>query len=79
MQNGQIKVKKAQNISSVLEKVNISKNTIKKLKRDDGMRTKTDADITEEGFGFYKDLNNKENIDENDIKLYLEDSGNLNV
>ena len=57
-----------------LEKENISKSTIKKLKREDGTYTKTETNIIEEGFSFYKTLYTKENIDEQDIKKYLETS-----
>ena len=57
-----------------LEKENISKSTIKKLKREDGTYTKSETDIIEEGFSFYKTLYTKENIDEQDIKKYLETS-----
>ena len=54
-----------------LEKENIAKSTIKKLKKEDGTYTKTDAEIIEEGFLFYKTLYTKEKIDENELKKYL--------
>ena len=57
-----------------LEKENISKSTIKKLVREDGTYTKTETEIIEEGFSFYKTLYTKEDIDEKDIKKYLETS-----
>ena len=60
-----------------LEKENISKNTIKKLKKNDGTYTNTDSDIIEEGFSFYKNLYGKENTSENEIIAYLDDSNNI--
>ena len=56
-----------------LEKENIVKNTIKRLKREDGTYTNSDSDIIEEGVGFYEKLYSKENINDNDIKSYLND------
>ena len=60
-----------------LEKEIISKNTIKKLKKNDGTYTNTDSDIIEEGFSFYKNLYGKENTSENEIMDYLDDSNNI--
>ena len=57
-----------------LEKENIAKHNIKKLKRDDGTYTNTETDIIEEGFLFYKTLYTKENTDIKEIKTYLETS-----
>ena len=62
-----------------LEKENISKSTIKKLVREDGTYTKTETEIIEEGFSFYKTLYTKEDIDEKDIKKYLETSDTTNM
>ena len=42
--------------------------------REDGTYTKTETEIIEEGFSFYKTLYTKEDIDEKDIKKYLETS-----
>ena len=61
-----------------LEKQNISKNTIKKLKRNDGSYTMNDADIIEEGRNFYKDLYTKESIPSDEINKYLNEVNKLN-
>ena len=61
-----------------LEKQNISKNTIKKLKRNDGSYTKNDADIIEEGRSFYENLYAREDISDNDIKYYLNEVNDIN-
>ena len=62
-----------------LEKQNISKNTIKKLKRDDGSYTNTDSDIIEEGYIFYENLYKKENIPDTEINKYLGEVNNLKL
>ena len=62
-----------------LEKQNKAKNTIKKLKKEDGSLTHTDADIIEEGYKFYENLYMKENIPDQEIKTYLEESSQPKV
>ena len=62
-----------------LEKQNISKNTIRKLKRNDGSYTKNDADIMEEGRSFYENLYASEDISDNEIKNYQNEANNINI
>ena len=57
-----------------LEKQNIAKNTIKKLKKEDRSLTHTDAEVIEEGFNFYENLYKKENITDQEINNYLRES-----
>lgn len=60
-----------------LEKEHYTKNTIKKLKRNDGSYTKTDGEIIEEGFHFYKSLYSKEQVNKKNIQSYLKETDNL--
>ena len=57
-----------------LEKQNITKNTIKKLKKADGSIIHKDRDIIEEGRQFYEDLYKEEDISDQEIKNYLDKS-----
>ena len=73
------RAKKVLNIFFNLEKEHYTKNTIKKLKKNDGSYTKTDREIIEEGFQFYKSLYSKEEVNENNIKSYLQEIDNLKI
>ena len=57
-----------------LEKQNISKNTIRKLKKEDGSLTHSDADIMDEGYKFYENLYKNDNITDQEIKTYLQNA-----
>ena len=62
-----------------LEMQNISNNTIKRLRKEDGSPTKNDAEIIQEGVNFYQNLYKKEPIPDNDIKEYLKNVNTIKV
>lgn len=57
-----------------LERQNISNNTIKRLKKDDGSYTQSATEILDEQYTFYKTLYQKDDISEQDMHDYLQSS-----
>ena len=62
---------KSTNFFFNLEKQNITKNTIKKLKKAEGSIIHKDRDIIEEGRQFYEDLYKEEDISDQEIKNFV--------
>lgn len=56
-----------------LEKHNYTINTIRKLQREDGSYTNTDAEILDEEYKYYQKLYQDDNISQEDINTYLND------
>ena len=62
-----------------LEKKNYSNNSIKQLKKENGAYTSDNNEILEEEYKFYSNLYAADDIPEDDIKKYLNDTNNLNT
>ena len=62
-----------------LEKQNIAKTSIKTLLKEDGSYTKTDTEVIEEGYLFYKNLYKEELASKHEIKDYLNHTNSLRL